>query len=86
MEVKVKKNRMGGIGRVFVVVHDAETDKEFECELPWHLIIVAEYMRPLLSPDGKEIRRDDIPKVCTCLESDYEFGDLYLAPAGFKWK
>jgi len=85
MKVKVEKNRVRGIGRVFVTVHDAK-DEEFKCELPWHLIIVAKYMKPLLSPDGKEIRSDDIPKVCTRLESDYEFGDLYLVPAGFKWK
>ena len=39
MEVKVNENRVGGIGRVTVTVHDKKTDEEFECEFPWHKII-----------------------------------------------
>lgn len=109
MKVKVHKNKMGGISRVTVTVHDEKTDEEFECELPWAKLAVVKYLSPYGTvysersgemiggetlvapktkkhPEGRRIRADDLPKICARLESDYEAGDLYLAPEGFAWR
>lgn len=46
MKVKVYKNKMGGLSRVTVTVHDEKTDEGFECELPWAKLAVTKYLSP----------------------------------------
>jgi hypothetical protein len=53
MKIKIRKNQFGGILTATATVHDAETDEEFQCELPTIRIAFA-YLVLSRPPKGTE--------------------------------